>query len=174
MTLYGACIGTMIVMTDFMVALPVMTGSLEMKRYVMQAILTVVAIILCMLKDPSLLVKISSFGLVALAVSFVLLFFYGVRHYHFSFDASYLWPTFTRYDSKLSQSRFVRQKIYASRAAVAATTTRSIWYLSISSFTSCSFARFVASETSSRVSTRFPTVTPACTLSVNSSHAWMS
>lgn len=95
MTLYGACIGTMIVMTDFMVALPVMTGSLEMKRYVMQAILTVVAIILCMLKDPSLLVKISSFGLVALAVSFVLLFFYGVRHYHFSFDASYLWPTST-------------------------------------------------------------------------------
>ena len=64
--------------------------------------------------------------------------------------------------------------VYASRAAVAATTTRSIWYLSISSFTSCSFARFVASETSSRVSTRFPTVTPACTLSVNSSHAWMS
>ena len=39
--------------------------------------------------------KISSFGLVALAVSFVLLFFYGVRHYHFSFDASYLWPTST-------------------------------------------------------------------------------
>ena len=48
-----------------------------------------------MLKDPSLLVKISSFGLVALGISFVLLFFYGVRHYHFSFNASYLWPTST-------------------------------------------------------------------------------
>ena len=95
MTLYGACIGTMIVMTDFMVALPVMTDSPDMKRYIMQAILTIIAIILCMLKDPSLLVKISSFGLVALGISFVLLFFYGVRHYHFSFNASYLWPTST-------------------------------------------------------------------------------
>lgn len=95
MTLYGACIGTMIVMTDFLSALPVMTDSLQTKRYVMQGILTVVAIVLCMLKDPSLLVKISSFGLVALGVSFLLLFFYGVKNYRFSFDTSYLWPTST-------------------------------------------------------------------------------
>ena len=95
MTLYGACIGTMIVMTDFLSALPVMTDNPQAKRYVMQAILTVVAIVLCMLKDPSLLVKVSSFGLVALGVSFLLLFFYGIKNYQFSFDASYLWPTST-------------------------------------------------------------------------------
>ena len=95
MTLYGACIGTMIVMTDFLSALPVMTDNPQAKRYVMQAILTVVAIVLCMLKDPSLLVKVSSFGLVALGVSFLLLFFYGIKNYQFSFDTSYLWPTST-------------------------------------------------------------------------------
>lgn len=61
----------------------------------MQGFLTVVAIILCMLKDPSLLVKISSFGLAALFISFVLLFLYGVRHYNITFDTTYLWPTST-------------------------------------------------------------------------------
>ena len=76
LTMYGAAIGTMvclfplnhpqIVMTDFLTGLPIMTNNPELKRYIMQGILTVLAIILCLLKDPSLLVTISSFGLFAL------------------------------------------------------------------------------------------------------------
>ena len=91
-TLYGSNIGSMVVMTDFLSALPVMTDNPQAKRYVMQAILTVVAIILCMLKDPSLLVTISSFGLFALVISFVLLFIYGVSNFSFSFKREYLFP----------------------------------------------------------------------------------
>ena len=49
-----------------------------------------------MLKDPSLLVVISSFGLTALVISFIVLFGYGVSHSNFSFNASYLWPTNSR------------------------------------------------------------------------------
>lgn len=55
--------------------------------------LAVIALFLCMLKEPNLLVGISSFGLVALALSFCLLFYYGITHSHFSFRTSYLWPT---------------------------------------------------------------------------------
>ena len=76
MIFYGACVGTMIVMTDFLSSLPIMTSHPTEKRYLMQSILTVVSIVLCLLKDPSVLVRISSFGLVALAISFVLLFIY--------------------------------------------------------------------------------------------------
>lgn len=102
LTMYGAAIGTMvclfplnhpqIVMTDFLTGLPIMTNNPELKRYIMQGILTVLAIILCLLKDPSLLVTISSFGLFALVISFILLFVYGVTNFSFSFKREYLFP----------------------------------------------------------------------------------
>ena len=92
MTLYGACIGTMVVMTDFLSSLPIMTSNPTGKRYMMQILLTVIAIILCMLKDPSLLVSISSLGLVALVVSYVLLFLYCFMNSKLSWETSYLFP----------------------------------------------------------------------------------
>ena len=92
MTLYGACIGTMVVMTDFLSSLPIMTSNPTGKRYLMQVLLTVVAIVLCMLKDPSLLVSISSLGLVALVVSYVLLFIYCFMSSKLSWETSYLYP----------------------------------------------------------------------------------
>lgn len=102
LTMYGAAIGTMvglfsshhpqIVMTDFLAGLPVMTNNPGLKRLIMQIILTVLAIVLCLLKDPSLLVTISSFGLFALVISFVLLFIYGVSNFSFSFKREYLFP----------------------------------------------------------------------------------
>ena len=102
LTMYGAAIGTMvclfplnhpqIVMTDFLTSLPIMTNNPELKRYITQGILTVLAIILCLLKDPSLLVTISSFGLFALVISFILLFVYGVTNFSFSFKREYLFP----------------------------------------------------------------------------------
>ena len=102
LTMYGAAIGTMvclfplnhpqIVMTDFLTGLPIMTNNPELKRYIMQGILTVLAIILCLLKDPSLLVTISSFGLFALVISFILLFVYGVTNFSFSLKREYLFP----------------------------------------------------------------------------------
>ena len=92
MTLYGASIGTMVVMTDFLSSLPIMTSHPTEKRYLMQSILTVVSIVLCLLKDPSVLVRISSFGLVALAISFVLLFIYCFGYGKLEWEASYLSP----------------------------------------------------------------------------------
>ena len=105
MTLYGAAIGTMvvlidsadpqIVMTDFLSSLPFLTDNYSMKRTLMQILLTILAIVLCLLKDPSLLVTISSFGLFALVISFVLLFIYGITKSKFSYNTSYLFPTST-------------------------------------------------------------------------------
>ena len=92
MTLYGASIGTMVVMTDFLSSLPIMTSHPTEKRYLMQSILTIIAIILCLLKDPSLVVSISSLGLVALVVSYVLLFIYCFTSSRLSWETSYLYP----------------------------------------------------------------------------------
>ena len=69
-----------------------MNDSPKLKRYLLQLLLTVLAILLCLLKDPSAVVGISSFGLIALVISFVLLMIFGLQHYQFSFDVSYLWP----------------------------------------------------------------------------------
>lgn len=92
MIFYGACIGTMIVMTDFMSSLPLLTAYPTGKRYVMQILLTVIAILLCLLKDPGVLVRISSLGLVALIVSFVLLFIYCFAYGSFRWDPTCLFP----------------------------------------------------------------------------------
>ena len=92
MTLYGASIGTMVVMTDFLSSLPIMTSHPTEKRYLMQSILTIIAIVLCLLKDPSVLVGISSLGLVALVVSYVLLFIYCFMSSKLSWETSYLYP----------------------------------------------------------------------------------
>lgn len=92
MIFYGACIGTMIVMTDFMASLPIMTSSPTAKRYLMQILLTVIAILLCLLKDPGVLVRISSFGLLALIVSFVLLFAYCFAYGALRWQSAYLFP----------------------------------------------------------------------------------
>ena len=92
MIFYGACIGTMIVMTDFMASLPIMTSHPTGKRYLMQVLLTVAAILLCLLKDPGVLVRISSLGLVALVVSFALLFVYCFAYGSFRWDPRCLLP----------------------------------------------------------------------------------
>lgn len=49
-TLYGSNIGSMVVMTDFLSALPL--GAPQYRRLIAQLILTVLCIILCLLKDP--------------------------------------------------------------------------------------------------------------------------
>ena len=82
-------------MTDFMSSLPVLQSHPQLKRNLFQAILTVIAITLCLLKDPSILVTISSFGLLALVISYILLFIYGVGHFQFSFETKYLYPLST-------------------------------------------------------------------------------
>ena len=43
---YGVCIGTMIVMTDFMESLPILSSWSSAKRYIMQILLTIMAILL--------------------------------------------------------------------------------------------------------------------------------
>ena len=79
-------------MTDFLDSLPIPSAHPQLKRFLFQTVLTVVAIVLCLLKDPSLLVGVSSFGLLALVVSLVILFIYGVAVYGFTFDASFWLP----------------------------------------------------------------------------------
>ena len=96
MIFYGACVGTMIVMTDFLSSLPIMTSHPTEKRYLMQSILTIIAIVLCLLKDPSLVVSISSLGLVALVVSYVLLFIYCFTSSRLNWETSYLYPLSAR------------------------------------------------------------------------------
>lgn len=80
-------------MTDFMSSLPFMNSHPQLKRSLLQIILTIMAIALCLLKDPSMLVVISSFGLLALIISFVLLFIYGISQSQFHFEAKFLYPT---------------------------------------------------------------------------------
>ncbi|KAK8829768.1 hypothetical protein WA577_001162 [Blastocystis sp. JDR] len=91
-TLYGMAMGTMIVMTDFLDSLPIPASNHTLKRALLQALITIIGLIFCLLKDPSLLVAISSFGLAALIISLVILFFYGVVHFGFKFDSSFWFP----------------------------------------------------------------------------------
>lgn len=90
------CMMIQVVMTDFLQSLPILNEYPFAKKLLSQILLALVAIILCMLKDPSLLVGISTFGLFALVLSYILLFYYGVTNSHFSFDSSYLWPKSTK------------------------------------------------------------------------------
>lgn len=80
-------------MSDFIQSLPFLNDHPTTKKIVGQCCLTVISIVLCMLKDPSLLVGISSFGLVALTISFIILGGYGISAGSFSFKEAYLCPT---------------------------------------------------------------------------------
>ena len=52
-TLIGMASGTMIVMTDFLSSLPLPIENPSVKRGIFQAILTIVCLLFCLLKDPS-------------------------------------------------------------------------------------------------------------------------
>ena len=91
-TLFGMAMGTMIVMTDFLDSLPIPSSHPTVKRAILQALITAICLLLCLLKDPSLLVGVSSFGLIALVVSLIILFVYGVVEYGFKFESSFWYP----------------------------------------------------------------------------------
>lgn len=80
-------------MSDFIQSLPFLDDQPTVKKIVGQCVLTLVSIILCMLKDPSLLVGISSFGLIALIISFIVLYWNGITTSQVSIKEEYLWPT---------------------------------------------------------------------------------
>ena len=82
-------------MTDFVSSFPILQSNPQMKRYLFQFLLTILTIVLCLLKDPSILVTISSFGLIALVVSFILLLIYGMSNFQFSLETKYLYPLST-------------------------------------------------------------------------------
>ena len=73
-TLYGSNIGSMVVMTDFLSVIPM--GPPHLRRLYAQIILTILCIILCLLKDPKMLVGVSSLGLFAIAGGFITLIMY--------------------------------------------------------------------------------------------------
>ncbi|KAK8795926.1 hypothetical protein WA171_003892, partial [Blastocystis sp. BT1] len=89
-TLYGSNIGSMVVMTDFLSALPL--GAPQYRRLIAQLILTVLCIILCLLKDPKMLVAVSSLGLFAIAGGFLALIIFGGVKFGIHFAVSDLWP----------------------------------------------------------------------------------
>ena len=88
-------------MTDFLTAIPIQFGSEKIHRFICQFILTVIAVILTLLKDPSycsfvlfisLLVGVSSFGLIALIASLITLFVFGLSTTTFTFKTEFLYP----------------------------------------------------------------------------------
>ena len=91
-TLFGASAGTIIAMTDFMCQLPFQIGSERTNRGILQIILTLIVITLTLLKDPSLLVGVSSMGMISMIASLVILFVYGLCTTSFTFKTSYLYP----------------------------------------------------------------------------------
>lgn len=52
-TLYGSNVGSLIVMTDFLSAIPFTSGTASDRRTFSQIVLTIVSLALCLLKDPS-------------------------------------------------------------------------------------------------------------------------
>ena len=93
-------------MTDFITAIPIQIYNEGVHRFICQFILTVIVVILTLLKDPSyipfrkltislysLLVGVSSFGMIAMVVSLVILFVYGLSTTSFSFKTEYLYPS---------------------------------------------------------------------------------
>ncbi|KAK8799537.1 hypothetical protein WA158_006086 [Blastocystis sp. Blastoise] len=87
-TLWGASIGITVVSTDF--AFPDVSSSTI--RIYCCLIITIIEIILVLFKNTKPLVYISSFGLVALIVSFVILFIRGGIDYGISITAINLFP----------------------------------------------------------------------------------
>lgn len=80
-------------MTDFMCKLPFQIGSESTNRLILQLILTIIIIVLTLLKDPSLLVGVSSLGMIAMVLSLVLLFIYGLTTTSWNFKREYLYPS---------------------------------------------------------------------------------
>ena len=91
-TLYGSNVGSLIVMTDFLSAIPFTSGTPQDRRVFSQFVLTIVSLLLCLLKDPSLLVPVSSFGLIAIASGYLIMIIYGMTHYDTAFEPADLWP----------------------------------------------------------------------------------
>ncbi|CBK21714.2 uncharacterized protein [Blastocystis hominis] len=90
-TLYGSNIGSMVVMTDFLEAIPIGSNR-KLRRVISQVILTLLCILLCLLKDPKMLVAVSSLGLYAIAAGFLAMIIFGFIEYPFKFEVSDLWP----------------------------------------------------------------------------------
>ncbi|KNB45561.1 hypothetical protein JH06_5485 [Blastocystis sp. subtype 4] len=94
-TLWGSDMGTMILMTDFLTALPFfknMSSSKYLQRLLPTIILFVCSWLTCILKNPSLLAGVSSLGLFALIAAFVVLLVYGGTHWGISWDTEVLYP----------------------------------------------------------------------------------
>ena len=96
-TLWGCNVGTMITLTDFCSQFPWaslgVTLSNSTIRVISCAIMTVLGIFFLLLKDTTLLVCISGFGLFALVLTFAILFINGGISYGFSFQVENLFPS---------------------------------------------------------------------------------
>lgn len=121
-TLYGSNIGSVVQMESHLQQQIAMAGFLEnmtffgknetSRKIVIQIFITIICIVLCLLKDPSqlsplvvicsVLVPISSSGLIAIIASYLILIMfhhvhslilsYGMSKYKPSFEAKDLWP----------------------------------------------------------------------------------
>ena len=80
-------------MTDFMCKLPFQIGSERVNRLIMQAFLTIIVLVLTLLKDPSLLVGVSSMGMIAMVLSLVILFIFGLVNTSWNFKTEYVYPS---------------------------------------------------------------------------------
>ena len=92
-TLYGSNIGSVIAMAGFLGDMSFFGKSESTRKFWIHIFITVVCIILCLLKDPSVLVPISTFGLFAIIASYIVLVIYGMANYKPEFHAADLWPT---------------------------------------------------------------------------------
>ncbi|KAK8797892.1 hypothetical protein WA171_005421 [Blastocystis sp. BT1] len=91
-TLYGSNIGSVIAMAGFLENMTFFGKNETSRKIVIQIFITIICIVLCLLKDPSVLVPISSSGLIAIIASYLILIIYGMSKYKPSFEAKDLWP----------------------------------------------------------------------------------
>ena len=91
-TLYGSNIGSLIAASKSLSQVPFTSGSSDSRYTISLIISTVICLILSILKDPTMLVPISTFGLVAIIVSYAVLVIFGWSKYKPSFVGSDLWP----------------------------------------------------------------------------------
>ncbi|KAK8810760.1 hypothetical protein WA158_007335 [Blastocystis sp. Blastoise] len=96
-SLWGGAIGTMVVLTDFASQLPYaqmgVTADNSTIRLCCCIILTIIGAILVLFKNTQPLVYISSFGLFAMIISFIILFIKGGMSYGLQFSMADLFPT---------------------------------------------------------------------------------
>ncbi|OAO12029.1 Transmembrane amino acid transporter protein [Blastocystis sp. ATCC 50177/Nand II] len=93
-TLWGSDMGTMILMTDFLSDLPPFNriGSASTRRILPTIILLFFCWITSILKNPTLLVSVSSLGLFALVIAFIVCLIDGGVRFGISWDKSVLFP----------------------------------------------------------------------------------